>query len=133
MGNPRGGSAPATFFTATKPSTTRRTPAVLWLAIILAAVFLWLPLSGVSEGLASVPHTGMGCDAGSGPVCGNQGEALWASAVLAVVVAALYLGALMIITVENRKLTRHRHWPAPVTLTAYAAIVFLCSFLLSGS
>jgi len=53
--------------------------------------------------------------------------------VFAAVIAALYLGALVIITVENRRLTRRRHWLAPVTLTAYAVIVFLCSFLLSGS
>jgi|GEM_PF-2831549 len=133
MGNTRSGSAPATDLTTTEPGTTRRTPAVLWLFTTLAAILLWFPVSGIGGGLASVPHTGMGCDSGSGLICGNQGEALWASAVLAAVFAALYLGALVIIAVENRRFPGRRHWPAPVALTAYAAIVFLCSFLLGRS
>lgn len=135
MGDTQEITAPAISSTATSSTDgiARATPAVLWLFTVLAAVFLWFPVSGIGGGLASVPHTGRGCDAGSVPICGNQGEALWASAVLAAVIAALYVGALVIITIENRRLTRRRHWPAPVTLTAYAVVVFLCSFLLGRS
>lgn len=133
MGNIRGGSAPTTLGKAIEPLPRRRTPAVLWLFTALAAVLLWFPVSGVGGGLASIPHTGRGCDAGSGPICGNQGEALWASAVFAAVIAALYLGALLTITVDNRRVPGHRHWPGPVALTAYAAILFLGAFLLGRS
>ncbi|WFR83657.1 hypothetical protein [Arthrobacter sp. Y-9] len=137
MGDPQENTAPAfssTAGTVSTGGTARATPAILWLFTVLAAIFLWFPVSGIGGGLASVPHTGRGCDAGSGPICGNQAEALWASTVLAAIFAALYVGAVVIVAVEHRGRTRSvRAWPPLLALAAYAAALFLGSYLLSRS
>ncbi|MDQ0709961.1 hypothetical protein QFZ52_002613 [Arthrobacter woluwensis] len=137
MGDTQEITAPAfssTAGTVSTAGTARATPAALWLFTVLAAIFLWFPVSGIGGGLASVPHTGRGCDAGSGPICGNQAEALWASVMFAAVIVVLYLGAVVIVAVEHRGRTRSlRAWPPLLALAGYVAALFLGSYLLGRS
>ena len=113
------------------PKIQTRTPQILWIIVPLTILLLIFPVIGVALGLSEIPHTGKGCDAYPGPVCGDQGTNLWLSVSGVITLLVLFLAATLLTYFVHRKQSASfRYWPSIVAVFGVTLVLGGVLFLI---
>lgn len=109
---------------ATSTTPTPTVPAGLWAATVLTIILATIPLIGVAYGLASIPHSGRGCELQSGPICGDQAENLSVWTFLLVITLLMFVIWAGILNIANfrRYSPRQRALP-PLAIVSFCLVV----------